>query len=144
MYYLLYYIIFGFIGWIIEYVYISFHSKNNKISLCGDSFNKYIGICMPFLHIYSIGAVLLAYLANKLHKLNFIYFSIISGILITIMECIIGNISFVINKEKQWDYHSNICNGFISFDIFIYWIICSYIFRWIYHFIEKKYNIFIF
>jgi uncharacterized membrane protein len=140
IYYFLYYIIFGFIGWIIEYVYISLHSKNNKIniSFCGDSFNKYIGICIPFLHIYSLGGLLLVYLANKLHKLNYIYFSIISGICLTIMECIIGNLSLLKNKKKQWDYHSNICNGFIAFDIFIYWIICSYIFRWIYHFIEKK------
>ncbi len=137
MNYILYYIIFGFVGWIIEFIYINLLNKQH-ISFCGDTITNYCNICIPFLNIYGLGAVLLVFLSRKYPKMSFFLFALIGGIYLTIMECIIGNISFTINKVKKWNYHSYLCNGFISFDIFIYWIICSYIFRWIYYFIEEK------
>jgi hypothetical protein len=146
MNYLLYYIIFGFLGIIIEFIYMAkyniLHSdkiiKNVKFPICGDTLIQYFNICIPFLNIYGLGGLFLAINANKYYEWNYIKFAIFMGIFLTIMECIIGNISYKVNGQKQWNYKSSYCNGFISFEVFMYWIICSYIFRWIYYYIEDK------
>ncbi len=147
MNYLLYYLISGFIGIIIEFLYmISYniiHYNNNikhKINfpICGDTLIQYFNICIPFLNIYGFGGLFLAICANKYSEWNYFQFAFFMGFVLTIMECVIGNISYKFNGKKQWDYKTNYCNGFISFETYIYWILCSYIFRWIYYYIEKK------
>ncbi len=154
MNYLFYYLFFGFIGWMVEFVYMLLTQSaclsnniitykniikcNPKFSICGDTLVKYIGLCLPFLNIYGLGAVILAIFANRFHKWNFFVFSLATGCLLTVMECIIGQISFTFNHYQTWNYGSNICNGYISFNIFIYWIILAYLFRLIYYNIENK------
>ena len=154
MNYLLYYIIFGFVGSIIEFIYMLFKKStclsNNIISyknilkctqktpFCGDSLIKYIGLCLPFFNVYGLGAVILAIFANRFHKWNFFVYSLVTSYLITVMECMVGQISFNFNGYQTWNYGSNICNGYISFNIYICWLVLAYIFRWIYYHIEKK------
>ncbi len=136
MNYILYYLIFGFLGTIIEFLY-SILKCHIKFPICGDTLNKYFNLCIPFLNIYGLGALIMAFIANRYKDLDYVQYSIILGIILTIMECVIGNISFLFNHYKTWNYDSNICNGFISFEIFIYWTILAYIFRWFYYYIEK-------
>jgi uncharacterized membrane protein len=154
MNYLLYYLIFGFLGWIVEFIYMLFTKStclsNNIINykkimkchptfpICGDTLVRYIKLCIPFLNVYGLGAVILAILSNRFKHWNLFVFSIFGGYLVTVMECIIGQMSFNFNHYQTWNYRSNICKGYISFNIFIYWIILVYLFRWIYYYIENK------
>ena len=139
MHYLLYYIIFGFVGIFLEFLYsVIGHNKLRNFPICGDTLIEYTNLCIPFLNIYGFGGLLLAVMANKYNKWNYFQFAIYMGIILTIMECIIGNISYKVNGVKKWNYGSNLCNGFISIEVFIFWIICSYLFRWFYYYIENK------
>ena len=68
IYYIIVYIIVGLIGWLWEYIYSGFRKDK-----CGDSFIKnYLQLCIPFLNIYAIGAIILLLIYN-LFKINVIY-----------------------------------------------------------------------
>jgi len=133
LYYIIVYIIVGFIGWIWEYIYSGFTKDK-----CGDSFIKnYLKICIPFLNIYAIGAIILI-LINKIFSINVIYLSILAGLILSTYECISGYISKYINKGKrEWDYRGKhfipLCSGYTSVEVFIFWVISAIIF---YKFLE--------
>ena len=85
IYYIIIYIIVGLIGWLWEYIYSGFTKDK-----CGDSFIKnYLRICIPFLNIYAIGAIILILLKNIL-DINIIYLSVLAGIILSSYECISG------------------------------------------------------
>lgn len=134
--YILIYLISGFIGWIVDNVYF----KKNMI--CGDTVNKELGICLPILHQWSFGGIILLFLLNNC-DVNIILLSIVAGIIITISECIIGKISSKYNNRRMWDYRDHICpmcNGYISANIGICWIVISAIFFYVYPKIRDTFN----
>jgi uncharacterized membrane protein len=123
--YILYFFVFSFIGWIFE----------NLIGLrhhfCGDEIMGHCNICLPMLTIYGIGGITLLFIKKNMIKNNIIIFSIVSGIILTIVECICGQISSYINKRKTWNYDQfplAICDGYVSLPVFLLWIIGSAIF----------------
>ena len=91
--YIIYFFIFCVLGWLWE----RFIMKNNEIS-CGDTIVRKIGACMPILLIYGFGGIFLLFIKRNVIKCNIITFALISGILLTLFECIGGQISFYINK----------------------------------------------
>ncbi len=124
--YIKYYIIFGFVGWILEYV-----QNPSTIAKCGDTLITNAKLCIPFLNIYSTGAIILLLLKNKFNKKHIVELSIISGIILTLFECISGKLSLYINKKHTWNYKNRVfplCDNFISIDVSVFWIICSFIF----------------
>ena len=129
--YIIYFFVFCIIGWLWE----RFIMKNNEIS-CGDTIVRKIGLCMPILIIYGFGGMLLLFIkrniVNKnIIKKNIITYSLISGLLLTLFECIGGQISFYINKYKTWNYDHHplkTCSGYVSLPVFLFWILCAGIF----------------
>jgi uncharacterized membrane protein len=124
--YILYFFIFSVLGWLWERVIM----KNDEIS-CGDTIVRKISICMPILLIYGFGGMLLLFIKRNIIKRNILSFAFISGILLTLFECIGGQISFYINKYRTWYYDThplNICNGYISLPVFLFWVLCAGIF----------------
>lgn len=131
------YILGGFAGWIIEKIY---YKKNN--SICGDTFNrKILKICLPFLHVWALGALILAFLSNNVKNTNIILLSIAAVLLLTSIECIVGKISLQINKYKTWDYSDDVlcgCDGYICLTVSLYWFLCSVIFLYSYPYMKNK------
>ncbi len=123
--YIIYFIVFSIIGWTWE------NLIGKPQTICGDTMMHKIKLCLPFLVIYGIGGNILLFIKKNIVKNNIIKFSIFSGILLTIMECIIGQISFKINKYKTWNYDKDpfhFCDGYVSLPVMIFWIIASSIF----------------
>lgn len=109
------------------YIYESFiFGKTTCDTTVKSIFNK----CLPFLLIYGIAAIILAFLDYYLNNINIFGKIIIATIIITLMECIIGNISYLINNYKTWDYSNMLCscNGFISLEASLLWASMSFIF----------------
>mgnify|MGYP001002815047 CR=1 FL=1 len=123
--YILAYISVGILGYIIERYFM------NKVRLYGDTLNEYLGIKIPFIHIWGLGGVILLFLYKTFPDDNMIMLSIISGITMSLLECVVGNISLQFNGYQTWNYNNRIqpmCHGYVSMDITLYWIIASYIF----------------
>ena len=87
-----------------------------------------LGICFPLFNIYGIGALILLGLRVYLPNVNNLVLAIIATIVITLMECLVGQLSFKINGKQTWNYSSGVCNGFISLRISMFWFICSFLF----------------
>jgi uncharacterized membrane protein len=97
----------------------------------GDTLNKFFSLKIPFIHVWGIGGIILLYLYKNNNATNLILLSIIAGILIATLECIVGNISLNLNGYRTWNYDDGICpmcNGYVSVDITLCWIMCAYIF----------------
>lgn len=129
--YLIVYILGGFSGWVIEKIY---YKKHN--SMCGDTFNrKFLKICLPFLHVWALGALILAFLSNNVKNTNIILLAIAAVLFLTSMECVAGKLSLKINNYKTWDYSDDIlcgCDGYVCLTVSLYWFLCSVIFLYCY------------
>lgn len=87
---------------------------------CLKNFTGKCALSATFLNLYGWAAVLLTYLMNKFNCVgwNIIPFTIIAIILVTIMECIGGKLSYFINNgKKTWNYPQSYmcaCDGYVS------------------------------
>jgi len=137
--YILIYIIFGFIGYLFELCVSD--KKNIKHKLKGDTIiKKILKWNIPFINIYGIGVVLLLLINKYINIQNIYVLSIISGLILTYLECLSGYISLVINKRHTWNYKNQLlpcCDNYISLDVGLFWMLCSFVF----HFIIRKINI---
>ncbi len=135
--YIRYFLVFSFIGWIFE----NLIGKTNHF--CGDTLMNSLHLCLPVLTIYGFGSIVLLFIKKNIIKNNIIFFSIMSGIVLSILECIGGKLSFIINKSKRWDYNYlplPLCDGYVALPVFLFWVICSAVFFKIYEKIKNKEN----
>jgi uncharacterized membrane protein len=134
--YIIYYIVFALIGWLFENIFI-----RKKNPLCGDEFMNEIGVCLPLLTMYGLGGITLLFIKKNMIKDNIILFSIISGTILTVIECIGGQISELYTKNKRWNYSNYplaMCNGYIALPVFILWSVSSAVFFKIHDKIHNK------
>lgn len=122
---LFYFIIYSFLGWCIESVYKTILEKKfiNSGFLYG-----------PLCPIYGFGAVILIILLNSIPHNIFLIF-IVSVVILTIWEYMVGVLLEKIFKTKYWDYSDlkfNI-NGRICLKNSIYWGILGIIFAFVIH-----------
>lgn len=122
---LFYFAIYSFLGWCIESIYKTILEKKfiNSGFLYG-----------PFCPIYGFGAVIMILLLCKLPQNIFLIF-LISMLLLTTWEYIVGVLLEKIFKTKYWDYSDlkfNI-NGRICLKNSIYWGILGVVFTFIVH-----------
>lgn len=96
----LYFILYSFLGWMIEVVCISF--LNKKLIRRGSM----IG---PFLSIYGFGAIIILILIAPFYQ-NIISLFIISVITMTLWEGFIHWLLELTFKRKWWDYSLNFLN----------------------------------
>jgi len=131
IHYIIIYLIFGFIGYLWELCVSD--KKNIKLKLNGDTIiSKILKINIPFINIYGMGIVLLLLIHKYIKVNNLIGLSLISGFVLTYLECISGYASLIYNKRHNWNYKDQIlpcCDNFISLDVAILWVICSFIFH---------------
>ena len=123
-YYVFFYIIFGFLGFLWEWMIGAQHS------LCGDSLVRRLGFCIPFLNIYAAGGVMVL-LLRKVFT-NPFYLALAAGILLTVYECTTGKMNEQIYGLKEWDYGASgkfgvACSGYICFEMFLLWTFFAFI-----------------
>lgn len=114
------FIIYSFLGWVLEVIYHLFTEKRfiNRGFLHG-----------PICPIYGTTAVLLAITLARLSS-NYIYIFIGGAVIASIVELIAGYILEILFSTKWWDYSNERFNikGYICLRFSIYWGILSIVF----------------
>jgi uncharacterized membrane protein len=143
--YIICFFICALFGWIYEKIILKRNIKKVlDLNFCDDIILKKLHLCLPLINIYGLGGVLLLFVKKNIILNNIFVFSLISGILLTILECIGGKICLMIHNDKLWDYsrdYMNFCDSFCSLRVFIIWIIMSVIFFKSYDYLSKFYKI---
>jgi len=120
MYILFLFLIGSFLGWLWENLILGVGNS------CGDTFyTVFLKICLPFLNIYGFGLIILWFIYNKFYKkIDYTKLIVLSTILISSFECLVGILSNNVNHKKTWNYpSSNLCFGFISIQSILTWLI---------------------
>jgi len=116
----IYYIIYSFIGWVLESLYKSILQKKlvNSGFLAG-----------PFCHIYGYGALIM-YLSLKDVTSNIFILFIYGMVALSVFEYIVGLFLELVFKTKYWDYSNNKFNidGRVCLLNSFYWGILGIIF----------------
>ena len=133
-YLLLYFLIYAFIGWLLETFYALFTLGHftNRGFLYG-----------PICPIYGFGAIILILLLQK-YKSNSFKLFFYSAIIFSIFEYIVGFALDALFAAKWWDYTNDFMNlnGRISiFYSFAWGIIAILFLNHIYPFLKKKINL---
>ena len=91
-------------------------------------------LSMTIFNLYGWGAVLLTSLLKLYPNHNTIYFFLFAAVLISLMECIGGKISYIINKKHTWNYPSYYlptCSGYVSLISTLYFTVMLMFFTYI-------------
>lgn len=132
--YFIYFIVFAFIGWLIETAY-SFYSLGH--------FTKRGFLYGPLCPIYGWGAIILIMFFSTYKKKNFKLF-IYSAIIFTLFEYLVSFGMEALFSLKWWDYTEEFMNlnGRVSiFYSFAWGIIAILVINFIYPFFKKKINL---
>ena len=143
--YIICYFICALLGWIYEKIILEGSiQKVLDFNFCDDIILRKLYLCLPLINIYGLGGIILLFIKKNIILDNIFTFSLISGILLTIIECIGGKLCLMIHKDKLWDYsdhYMNFCDSFCSLKVFILWIIMSGIFFKSHNYLSKFYKI---
>lgn len=112
-YFVLYFFLYGFLGWCTEVIYAAFKEKKfvNRGFLNG-----------PLCPIYGVGVVVVVYFLDMFRS-NLVLLYVTSVILVTTLEWVTGFIMEKLFRHKWWDY-SNIplnLNGYVCLPFSLIW-----------------------
>ena len=130
---LTYFILYSFLGWIMESIFRSICEKK----LINTGFLK-----GPLCPIYGMGAIIMILILNNF-KSNVLVLFLISLIVLTIWEYVVGYLLEKIFKTKYWDYSDHKFNfqGRICLTNSIYWGVLGVVFvKYIHPFIQNVIN----
>ncbi|ARF10002.1 hypothetical protein Indivirus_7_18 [Indivirus ILV1] len=121
--YIIIFFIFSILGWIYEY--ISFNRiEYDKLS------KKLFNVELPILPIYGVGGIILFFIYDKFHHYALLKKIIIAIILINVMECLLGQLSYKFYGYQTWKYSDDMkpsCHGYISLYSSLLWFISIYV-----------------
>ena len=124
----------GVFGWVFETTIEIFFSQivSDRGFLCGPF--------IPIYFVFSFLALLIFKIPKKTFK-NFVKFFFIYGILVTILEFVVGNLVEYITGAILWDYnHFPLSKDYISLPVSIIWGIgCSFYVMYVVPFLYKVY-----
>ncbi len=118
------FIFFGFLGYIFEYLF--FNDGVDK------SLKIITGFDIPFLPIYSIGAIIIYNISNTLSntKIPIILKALLYGTILTIYEFLSGIFSAWLFGFPLWNYSNHFLNlKYVSLTSFLFWTILALIFE---------------
>jgi uncharacterized membrane protein len=141
--YLIYFIIFSFIGSLIEYIFGFFGGTG--VAYDRGLFEMF-NIKIYFISFYGLVGLSLIFFENLFDKINkqkikFIYQGLLNGALIVLWELVGGLFSIAVYGHSFWDYSNQPLNfmGIISLPMSLIWILAGYSFSFIYKFVIKKF-----
>ena len=118
--YLLIFLVFANLGWIYEVMILNLNSKD---TIC----KSFTDIPVPILSIYGFGGILIYLIYSNFKNLTFVQKVLLTTIIVNIMECVAGQISWRINGYKTWNYEGiskcTLCDGYISLETIIWWTV---------------------
>lgn len=133
--YILYFILFSFVGLIFEYLLGSVLYSKGIYGL--------FKIKMPLIFFYGFGFLILVYFEKYIYsKKASIYFKgLMNGLIIILYELFGGLISILVFGHNLWDYSTHFLNfyGIISLPASLIWIILGYLFTIFYKWRKKDF-----
>ena len=138
--YLIYFVIFSFAGFLIEYL---FGIAQGRTTIPYDKIiYQFFGMKSIFIPFYGAGAVILIFLENffRKRKIKFALRGFLDGIIIIIIEFLGGLGGIFLFGEQFWNYSGQAFNflGIISLKMSFFWILTGYLFSIVYSkFIDK-------
>jgi len=142
--YIIYFIIFSFIGSLIEYSFKFFGGAGIAYD---QGLYKLLNIKLYFIPLYGLVGLSLVLLENFLEKLKkpkikFVYFGLFNALIIILWELIAGLACIFAFGYVFWDYSGYFLDfmGIISLQVSLLWVVIGYLFSFIYEFIIKKYE----
>ena len=124
--YFLIFLICSLFGWIYEYMI-------NGEPKYGLLFKK-LNLKVPLMTMYGLVCVILFAINEHYTDTNIIWRVIIYTLICTILECIIGQTSYMLSGTDGWNYPDNFicsCSGYISVYASMVWFIMIFIFVYI-------------
>ncbi|MFA5127739.1 MAG: putative ABC transporter permease [Patescibacteria group bacterium] len=103
---IIYFVIYGFIGWLIDSMYRSFEA--GQIIFGGMFLSFYWPI--PFAPIYGFGALILIAFKKVLWNKNPFLVVPAVGIILTAVEYLGGEFTLAVLQHRAWDYSKNFLN----------------------------------
>lgn len=122
--YIIVFIIFSLLGWLYEY------SAFNRIRSF-DATKQLFNIDLPILPIYGVGGLLLLLIYEKLESYTLLTKVLVAGVIINLMECVLGICSYYFYGHQTWKYdNSNMpsCYGYVSVFTGLWWLLLSFVF----------------
>lgn len=131
IYFITYFIIYSFAGWVLESIFKTILEKKivNSGFLHG-----------PFCPIYGIGALIMYFTLNKFNTNPFLVF-ITGFVILSVWEYFVGWILEKVFQTKYWDYSQNKFNikGRVCLLNSIFWGVLAVVFIfWIHPFVQEK------
>lgn len=137
--YLLYFVIFSFLGSLMEYLYGFAGGTGINYDR---GLNYFFDIKIFFIPYYGIISLILLFFDKFMEdkKIKILYWGILNAVIITAWEFISGLFCLIVLNERFWDYSNARLNflGIISVPMFLRWIAIGYLFTFIYKGILKK------
>lgn len=101
-------------------------------TLFNKQYNTFIERNLPLLPTYGLGGVILFYIAS--YDMSIITKTLFAAISLTILECIVGLISYQIHNKFTWKYITGypFCFGYNSIYVSLIWALLSFSFFIIY------------
>lgn len=120
-YYIILFAVYCFIGWVVEVIYRSVTQR--KFVNAGFLFG-------PFIPIYGIGAFVTIVLNHVMQGWHVAPRFLVFGLVITVIEYLVGFLSEKIFKMTLWDYSDNRFNlhGHVCLRFSIIWTLCAFVF----------------
>ncbi len=122
--YIIIFFIFSIIGWIYEYIVFN-RNKPDGVS------EKLFDMKFPILPIYGLGGIILLFIYDTFNEYTLLQKVLISVLLINIMECLVGCLSYRFYGYQTWKYSDDmipVCYGYISVYSGLVWLIGSFMF----------------
>lgn len=117
--YIIIFLLFSLLGWLYEHIFLK---VNNYDTIC----NKLFNLNIPIFSIYGVGGMILLFIHENIKNVSFLEKVIIATVIINVMECIAGKLSYMIHKYKTWNYDNYkfpLCDGYISLSTALWWTI---------------------
>jgi uncharacterized membrane protein len=118
---LTYFVLVSILGWIFEY---ALWKKTSPDGLSLFLFNK----DLPVRPLYGFGYLILLFINSYFDTYSITIKVILSTIALSVLECIGGICSYRYHGYQTWKYHSNICYGYVSVYVSLFWALLSFVF----------------
>lgn len=91
------FLIFGFVGLLIETSYVYFVTGEWTV-------RGALGFGLPIIHIYGFGALIVVYLLGRFSRFPVLFF-VISALLMTLVELVGSYLEDMFGKPRSWNYY---------------------------------------
>jgi len=119
--YVAYFLIYGFVGWLIDSMHGSFVSG---YIILGGMFKSFL-LPIPFAPIYGFGALLIISVKKLLWNKNPLLLMPVVGAIMTTVEYFGGVITLSVLGHRAWDYSKNFANFHGHIDLYhgVLWMV---------------------